>query len=334
MAEQFALRHGVPRFYTEFERMLSQEKPDVVHISTPPQSHLDLVRQAVKAGAHVFVEKPLGPTFETCEAIIDDVAAAGRKLTTGYFYGFDPVSREIRRRVSEGSVGQVVHVETFFGYDLASRFAQAALTNEHHWIHGLDGTLFRNVLDHPVFSIAEYLPPVDLEIYSWSRRSRPRSGSRIIDRVPDELRVAITAPETSAYLTFSSRARPVSHSLTIYGRLGTIRADFASRTIISLCSSRMPGAVGRLIPAFNYARQFLREGIRNVIRLGGADGPFDAGFRFLLSAFYDSILHGRRVPVPYEDILRVSHIVDVICRRTKDNGGADEELSAPTALAR
>jgi len=58
MAEQIAVRYGVPRWYSDVAAMLDAEKPDVLHITTPPQSHLALTRQAVAAGCHIFLEKP------------------------------------------------------------------------------------------------------------------------------------------------------------------------------------------------------------------------------------------------------------------------------------
>src|SRR5213078_4418801 len=59
MAEQIALRYGIAAHYDSFEKLLVVEKPDVVHITTPPGSHLPLAKMAMDAGAHVYVEKPL-----------------------------------------------------------------------------------------------------------------------------------------------------------------------------------------------------------------------------------------------------------------------------------
>jgi len=57
--------------------MLDVEKPDVLHITTPPQSHLTLAKQAVAAGCHVFLEKPVALRHCDAEAIIDSVVARG-----------------------------------------------------------------------------------------------------------------------------------------------------------------------------------------------------------------------------------------------------------------
>src|ERR1700679_2848727 len=62
LAEQLAVRYGIPGWYGDFAEMLTKERLDVVHITTPPGVHLALTRQAVAAGCHVFLEKPLALT--------------------------------------------------------------------------------------------------------------------------------------------------------------------------------------------------------------------------------------------------------------------------------
>src|SRR5580700_1704816 len=62
LAEQLALRYSVPNWYTDFDLMLSNHPLDVIHIATPPQSHLVLALKSAEAGCHVFLEKPLALT--------------------------------------------------------------------------------------------------------------------------------------------------------------------------------------------------------------------------------------------------------------------------------
>ena len=66
MAEQAAVRFGVPGVYTDAEAMLREVRPEVVHVTTPPASHLPLGRLALEHGAHVYLEKPF--TVDAAEA--------------------------------------------------------------------------------------------------------------------------------------------------------------------------------------------------------------------------------------------------------------------------
>ena len=71
MAEQLAMRFAVPAWYDNFERMLELEKPDVVHICTPPSSHAPLARLAVDAGCHVYVEKPFALSYAETDDLLN-----------------------------------------------------------------------------------------------------------------------------------------------------------------------------------------------------------------------------------------------------------------------
>ncbi len=85
LAEQLAVRYGVPGAYGDLGEMLGRERLDVVHITTPPGVHLALTRQCVEAGAHVFLEKPLALTAPEAKELINAVVGGGGRcrLITG-----------------------------------------------------------------------------------------------------------------------------------------------------------------------------------------------------------------------------------------------------------
>ena len=57
-ARQTATRHAIPRCYSDMETMTREVRPAVVHLLTPPATHLPLARIAVKHRAHMYIEKP------------------------------------------------------------------------------------------------------------------------------------------------------------------------------------------------------------------------------------------------------------------------------------
>src|SRR5262245_59682647 len=70
MAEQLAVRYAIPNWYERFEEMIEKERPDVVHITTPPRSHLPLAKASMEAGAHVYVEKPFALSAAEADEMI------------------------------------------------------------------------------------------------------------------------------------------------------------------------------------------------------------------------------------------------------------------------
>jgi predicted dehydrogenase len=70
--------------YATFDEALAELKPDVVSINTLPDTHADYAIKAMKAGAHVFVEKPLALTVESAQEVVDTATRLKKKLVIGY----------------------------------------------------------------------------------------------------------------------------------------------------------------------------------------------------------------------------------------------------------
>jgi predicted dehydrogenase len=311
LAEQLAVRYSVPHRYTDFDRMLSEHRLDVIHVATPPHSHLILAQKAAEAGCHVFLEKPLALNAIDGRRLIECMHQTGRKLTINYWYNFETPALSLKDFVAKGNLGDPIHIESYYGYDLAGGFGQALLSDERHWVHQLPGKLFQNIIDHAINKITPFLPDEPVEIIARAYRRRPLNGDHT-DAVLDELRVMILAGGMSAYVTFSAHARPVGHFMRVYGTLNTAHIDFALRTIVVEKKQTVPSALGRLLPPFESSWQSLRQAAHNAREFAGSRFQFFAGMNRLLSQFYESILHDTPVPIPYAEILRVSQIIDEI----------------------
>jgi predicted dehydrogenase len=311
MAEQLAVRYAVPHRYADFDRMLSDHRLDVIHIATPPHSHLALAQKAFEAGCHVFLEKPLALNAADGRLLIECLQQTARKMTINYWYNFETPALALKEFVAKGNLGDPIHIESYYGYDLAGGFGQALLSDDRHWVHQLPGKLFQNIIDHAINKITPFLPDEPVEIIARAYRRRPLDGDRT-DGVLDELRVMILAGGVSAYVTFSSHARPVGHFMRVYGTKNTAHIDFALRSMSVEERQTVPGALGRLLPPFKSSWQSLRQATHNAREFAGSRFQFFAGMNRLLSLFYQSIMRGTPVPIPYAEILRVSQIMDEI----------------------
>ena len=94
--------------YARLDPMLAAERPDVVAIFLP---HADCPAAAVRCaerGIHLMVEKPVAASADGAARIVKAARKAGVKMTTGYAWRLHPVSREIRRLVRDGVIGDIV----------------------------------------------------------------------------------------------------------------------------------------------------------------------------------------------------------------------------------
>jgi len=315
MAEQLAARYRIPRHYSDLETMLANEHIDVLHVTTPPASHLPITLNAVAAGCHVLVEKPLAPTAEQAHRLITAVEEAGKKLTVNYWPNFEQQSVALREHVIRGDLGDIVHLESYLGYNLAGAFGQALLSDPEHWVHRLPGKLFQNNLDHVLNKIVPLLPEGPTSVHAEAFRRRKDLRNDATDCVLDELRVLIRSGDATAYATFCAHAKPVGHFVRVYGTRATVDADFNMRTLVFEAEQTMPSALGRLFPPFRRGFAYLRQAGHNVREFGGSRFGFFAGMNRLFSLFYDSVLQDAPLPISYSEMLRVSELMDEIIQQ-------------------
>ncbi len=97
------------------EGLLADDGVDVVLVATPPSTHHDIAMQALAAGRHVVVEKPLCFTAAEADSLLAAATDADRLLTVHQNRRWDADFRALRRLIDEGHVGEVFNVETFVG---------------------------------------------------------------------------------------------------------------------------------------------------------------------------------------------------------------------------
>jgi len=334
MAEQIAVRYGIPAHYDNLDELLARERPDVVHITTPPGSHLPLAVKAMDAGAHVYVEKPLTLNYADSTRLIEHARKAKKQLTIGYSYLFDPPALAMRELIARGVLGEAVHLESFYGYNLAGPFGSAIMGDAAHWVHRLPGKLVHNNLDHILYKLPELLPDhrtdeafaadplgeLAIAASGYVRRESRHGDAR--DELVDELRFTILGGPVSVYGTFSSHIKPTGHFARVYGTKNTLHVDYVMRTVTLDAQSKLPSAIGRLAPAFDQGMQFLREGGKNLARFARSDFHYFSGMNRLFAMFYESIETGGPPPIPYRDILRIAAMMDEIFRQVPQQGRA------------
>ena len=159
MASQLGQRFGISACFSELQDMLRATAPDVVHITTPPQSHFSLAAQSLEAGCHVYVEKPFTVYSSEAEELVAVAKRRDLKLTVGHDEQFSHAARRMRSLVNSGYLGNdPVHMESTWCYELGdSSYVKALLGRNEHWVHALPGGLLQNLISHGVAKIAEFL---------------------------------------------------------------------------------------------------------------------------------------------------------------------------------
>ncbi len=313
MAKQLGERFGVLQCFSNLQEMLQTASPDVVHITTPPQSHFSVAKKCLEAGTHVYLEKPFAVTAEETELLIQLAESRGLRITVGHNYQFTLEMLEMRRLVEQGFLGgRPVHLESYWSYDLGDvSYVGPVLGNRSHWVRQLPGQLLHNVISHGIAKLAEFLDD-DLTQIAATAGQSPQLRSLAGDDVLDELRVLIRDKNgTTAFFCFSTQIKGINQ-LRIYGPTNSMTADIITGSLVRNESRSYKSYLTYFVPALKTAREHLRNAGLNVINFLRRRLYQDFGAKELIERFYNSIRLGSPPPIPYREIILTARIMDEI----------------------
>ena len=102
------LHHTVA--YTDHRKLLDEARPEVVTVAVPTEFHARVALDALEAGCHVLIEKPIAATEEQARELIERAATLKRKLMVGHIVRFDPAVQALKERLEAGELGRIFQV--------------------------------------------------------------------------------------------------------------------------------------------------------------------------------------------------------------------------------
>lgn len=106
----------VPKKYRDYRELLAREKPEIVIVGTPDHWHPLIMIAAVKAGAHVYVEKPIGHTIKEGRAMVKAARDTGKVVQVGTHRRVSPHNVSGRDFIRAGKLGKIGMVRAFVHY--------------------------------------------------------------------------------------------------------------------------------------------------------------------------------------------------------------------------
>jgi predicted dehydrogenase len=292
-------RYAIDARFTDFERMLAEAQPDVVHVLTPPQSHRTLVLAALEAGAHVVVEKPIAPTRGDYAAMRDAARAAELRLVENYNWRESSIVRRAREIARTGGIGEVVHVDVSFGGVLSGGAGPVGDRDVVHFSHGLPGGALQNFASHPVSIALAFTGPC----------TGVSAAQRRLDaamRSDDELRALLAGERATALVSVTRHTEPPAFVLRVGGTRGSLEADlYNDRLFVA-----GPGGGGAKVA----------NGVRHGLNLLGGAASLLAGtltsrldhfegLEALLEDTYRAVATGGEPPVTAAEIDAVNEVM-------------------------
>ena len=105
---EIADRLSVKKRYTDYHQLLADPDVDVVSVTTHINDHRQIAIDALRAGKHVLLEKPMAPTVADCDQIVKAAEEASGLFMVGHICRFDPRVALAKEAIEQGRIGKIV----------------------------------------------------------------------------------------------------------------------------------------------------------------------------------------------------------------------------------
>jgi predicted dehydrogenase/nucleoside-diphosphate-sugar epimerase len=282
--------------FPSLDRMLEDERLDVVHVCTPPATHENMAAAALGAGCHIYVEKPFVPTSDAAERLLALAASRGLQLCAGHQLLFEEPARRALELLP--ALGTLAHVESFFSFRTVRRSPDGR-TPLRADLQLLD------ILPHPVYLL--------LRVLEEAVPGEP-SELRSVEVGPaGTVHALVKRGQLTGTLTVTLEGRPVDSFLRIVGSNGAVHADFVRGTVQRQIG---PGSSGidKLLNPYREARQLTLGTTAALGKRFLRRQRSYPGLAEIFDAFYSSIREGTPPPMTGENILDTVRV----CERVAD----------------
>lgn len=198
------------RIYSDYEAFFADRDIEIVYVCTTHNFHHDLVIQGLKSGKHVICEKPMGLSEKEVQNMIDVSIKEGRFLMEGLWTRYLPAYQEIKRRIQNDAIGEVVYLTADFG------FVTNAQAKKRLFDPNLAGGALYDLGVYPI-SIANDFLGRPTDIHAKSRK--------MISGVDENVSMTLHYPHDRTAHLHANLGAKTSNSAVIYGTKGSIKLD-------------------------------------------------------------------------------------------------------------
>ena len=299
LAKRVAERFNINRHYADFAEMLKSEQLNVVNICTPPRTHVTLSIQAMEAGCHVLVEKPMAISGGEADEMIRASRRNRVKLCVAHNKLFQPMMMKAISMVNKGGIGNLIGLDLRDGRPNDSD----GFTNKDYWYHKLPGGVFSEDLPHPIYLAIAFLGNLEpVAVYSKKLTSYDWV-------VADEVRIILEGERGMATITASCNWPKVAAAVDIFGTKRNLHVDIHSSVLTRFGGggdTRPWRALDNLSQGYQQVACTISAVFNTVL------GKHPSGHDILIWKFVEAIRDDKQPPVTGEEGREVMMVVEKI----------------------
>jgi predicted dehydrogenase/nucleoside-diphosphate-sugar epimerase len=250
----------IPNRASNLEELLRICKPKVVHVLVPPAFHYEVTRQALLAGLHVLVEKPMALVAHECEELIGLAEKHNLHLGVNHNAVFHPAFQRLLADVAAGKLGRIEHIVSSNNLPLA----QLESGEHDHWMFREPTNVLFEQGPHPLSQICELLGEVKNVAVTTSGRRILRT--RGVFESTWQMSLGCARGTADLFLSFG-RTFPEAF-FHVIGQDGSAHVDLINNTYQLDQATKFIDAGDRFLRRLRQSWQIARGGIAGFLRYG------------------------------------------------------------------
>jgi predicted dehydrogenase len=303
-AEATAERFGVAKWFTDYEQLLDQSQPDLVHITTPPSSHFQIAKTCLARRLNVLCEKPVTTDYEQFKPLKQLALDNGCVFLENQNLRYHSSIKSMQEMLSAGEFGDLIDVQIFFALNLVGAGSPYIDANASHFGLALKGGVIGDFLTHIAYLTYLFAGPVSDLRTLWTKRTE---GTPL---PADEFRALIKGDGAPAYVAFSGNSQMNGYWVRVTGTRLSVEANLLEPPRLTVRRYREgEPALASLFDGIAEARGLLRGTVAGFWRKLAGTSSYD-GLPEMLAETYRALAAKQPQPISLEEIDAVAQLVD------------------------
>ena len=307
----FGERHGIDGHFTDFEEMIEQVKPTVVHIVTPPRTHAAITKDVLARGCAVLVEKPMCMDEAEADSMIEAARSNGRSLCVMHNHMFDSAIQKADDLVRSipGNDPYLVRVTYFVE---GRKLKEEGDLDPNHWIHRLPlGIYGEHGAPHVLYILLKWLKRAsDLTISEMEVNASMNGVTRLWN-------VTVSSERCMGVMALGDNTTIGQFAVELFTPFMVIKLNLLDLTWTIYRERRIGVTPSRMAASVEESVRRLCSSAGNLAAIVTGRLKRRPGHRALIRAFYDSIRNRLPPPVPPEEGREVVRVLKCIENRLK-----------------
>jgi len=311
LAKEVAKKFSIPNAYSNLSEMLSKEHPDIVDVCTPPGAHASVAVEAMEAGCHVLLEKPMASSLADCDKMIEASKKNNVKLSVVHNQRFYPPFLKAEELVKNGAIGELTGMRII---SLTPR--EEYLVHEKHWIHKLPGGVIGETGPHVIYMSLVFVKNVkNVEVIARKITNYPWV-------LYDDYRIEIEGENITSSIIVSHTNNYTASKVELFGTEYSLEMDLQSMLLIRYKRNNLK-PVNIATSSISTAWQIMKGTASNALKT--ILGRKMLGHDIMIEKFVKSIMYDQPLPVTPEEGKETIKVLEIIVdkiRKTHSNNSS------------